>query len=69
MQVLVPSAKFQEVIDKIVYVLGRKKSVLKEIQSLIGSVNFCYRSNVAGRPFLRRLSNSICGLSKPFHHI
>ena len=39
------------------------------MQSLIGSLNFCCRAIVPGRPFCRRLINATCGLTKPFHHI
>jgi hypothetical protein len=49
--------------------LAKPKTTLKKMQSLIGVLNFCCRAIAVGRPFCRRLINSICGLSKPHHHI
>ena len=69
MQVRIPDNKVQEVVQKIDEVLSNKKTTLKKMQSLIGSLNFCCRAIVIGRPFIRRLIDSICGLTKPFHHI
>lgn len=69
MVVRIPLEKIQEVVMKIKCVLSQKKSTLKAIQSLIGSLNFCCRAIIIGRPFSRRLINSICGLVKPYHHI
>ena len=39
------------------------------MQSLIGSLHFACRVIPPGRPFCRRLINSICGLKKPHHHV
>ena len=39
------------------------------MQSVTGSLQFACRAIVPGRPFCRRLINSICGLTKPHHHI
>lgn len=69
MTVRIPKDKMDEVVGKIRIILSKKRSTLKEMQSLIGSLNFCCRAIVAGRPFCRRLINSICGLTKPFHHL
>lgn len=69
MTVKIPLEKIQEVVIKIKDILSHQKSTLKKVQSLIGSLNFCCRAIVIGRPFSRRLINSICGLSKPHYHI
>jgi len=69
MSVRIPQNKIDEVILKIHSVLSKNKSTLKEMQSLIGSLNFCCRAIPLGRPYCRRLLDSICGLSKPYHHI
>ena len=69
MVVRIPVDKIKEVIAKIQAIVGKDKAKVKEIQSLIGSLNFCCRAIVAGRPFCRRLINSICGLTKPFHYV
>lgn len=69
MTVKVPGVKIQEVVLKIEEILSHKKTTLKKMQSLIGVLNFCCRAIPMGRPFSRRLIDSICGLTKPFHRI
>ncbi|XP_053390337.1 uncharacterized protein LOC123546117 [Mercenaria mercenaria] len=69
MVVRIPITKILEVVQKIKDILAQPKSTLKKVQSLIGSLNFCCRAIIAGRPFIRRLINSICGLTKPYHHV
>jgi len=69
MTVKIPYEKIQQVIEKIYTMLSKEKTTLKAMQSLIGSLNFCCRAIPMGRPFCRRLINSICGLTKPYHHI
>ena len=54
---------------KIDEILLRAKCTLKQMQSLIGSLNFACRAIIPGRPFCRRLINSTCGLTKPHHHL
>ncbi len=65
----IPITKVGEIIEKIEQILSKKKVVLREMQSLIGTLNFACRAILPGRPFCRRLINSICGLSKPHHHL
>jgi len=62
MVVRIPKDKMQEVVDKIKLILSQKKTTLKAMQSLIGSLNFCCRAIVVGRPFCRRLINATCGI-------
>lgn len=69
MVVRIPLEKINEVITKIQNLLSKKKARVKEIQSLVGSLNFCCRAIATGRPFCRRLINTICGLDKPFHFV
>lgn len=69
MEVRIPLHKIQEIIDRIDNFLQREKVTLREMQSLIGVLNFACRAVVPGRPFCRRLINAICGLKKPFHHL
>jgi hypothetical protein len=69
MEVRLPKTKIAEVIIKIQFLLGKKKATLKCLQSLIGSLNFCCRAVVVGRPFCRRLINATCGRLKPHHHV
>lgn len=49
--------------------LSKKKCTLKELQSLIGLLNFACSVVLPGRPFLRRLINLTIGVKQPFHHI
>ena len=48
----------------------KKRSVtLRELQSLIGLLNFCCSVVIPGRAFLRRLIDLTSGLTRPYHHI
>ena len=69
MQARIPMAKIHELTEKISHILSKTKERLRDIQSLIGSLNFCCRAIPAGRPFCRRLINATCGLTKPFLRI
>ena len=69
MVVRIPFAKVSEITECINTILSQEKVTLKAMQSLIGVLNFACRAIVPGRPFCRRLINSICGLTKPYHHL
>jgi hypothetical protein len=69
MLVRIPGEKIQEVVEKILATLTKKSVKLKNIQSLIGSLNFCCRAIVVGRPFCRRLIDATCGVKRSYHHI
>lgn len=45
------------------------KKFLRELQSLIGYLNFCCSVITCGKAFLRRLINLTIGIRKPFHHV
>ena len=45
--------------------LGHNKMTLREIQSLIGVLNFACRVVKPGRAFLRRLINTTLGIKTP----
>ena len=48
----------------------RKRSVtLRELQSLIGLLNFCCSVVIPGRAFLPRLIDLTTGLTSPYYHI
>ena len=68
-EIRLPIRKLQEIMQRIDNFLHREKVTLCEMQSLIGVLNFACRAIVPGRPFCRRLINSICGLTKPHHHL
>lgn len=69
MVIRIPLIKIREVIQKIEFLLSKKSVTLKEMQSVIGSLNFCCRAIVVGRPFCRRLINSTCGIKRSYHHV
>ena len=49
---------------------AQKRSVtLRELQSLIGLLNFCCSVVTPGRAFLRRLIDLTAGVTRPHHHI
>ena len=70
MQVRIPVVKIQVMVTQIEEILKHKRSItLKELQSLLGSLNFMCRAIVPGRPFCRRLINATCGIQCSHHHI
>lgn len=69
MLVKFPSDKIAELRDKLRTMLSKRKATLKEMQSLIGSLNFACRAIKPGRAFCRRLIDSTCHVSKPHHFI
>ena len=70
MVMTIPLEKIRDIVENIDNLLSKeKKNTLKKMQSVTGSLQFACRAIVPGRPFCRRLINSICGLTKPHHHI
>ncbi|XP_061194309.1 uncharacterized protein LOC133202483 [Saccostrea echinata] len=51
------------------YFLKAKKASLREMQSLIGLLNFACKVVASGRAFCRRLINSTIGITKQHHRI
>jgi len=47
----------------------KKTCTLKELQSLIGTLNFACKVILPGRPFLQRMMELTRKVSKPHHHI
>jgi hypothetical protein len=66
--VTIPGGKVDEIILKIQTMLNQSKVTLKQLQSLIGSLNFACRAVAPGRAFLRRLIGITIPLNAP-HHI
>ena len=69
MVVRIPMPKIKEITQKTEDLLAHAKCTLKQMQSLIGSLNFACRAITPGRPFCRRLINATCGLTKQHHHL
>ena len=68
-EVRVPQRKVVALREKIQACLERRKLTLKEIQSLIGSLNFVCRAIAPGRAFTRRLISLTRGIKKPHHRV
>ncbi len=69
MQVRIPIEKVNEIVQLIHTFLSKKSVTLREMQSLLGSLNFMCRAIVPGRPFCRRLIDVTCGIKCPHYHI
>ena len=63
-----PQDKLDKIRCLLVTLSRRKKTTLKEIQSIVGLLNFACRVIVPGRAFLRRLINLTIGVQSS-HHI
>ena len=68
-EVRVPGDKINALRSKIQSFWGRNKLSLKEIQSLVGSLNFVCRAIAPGRALIRRLIGLTRGLRKPHHKV
>ena len=64
-----PQEKISKCVETISIFLSRNKVTLKEIQSLIGLLNFACSVIVPGRAFLRRLIDLTRGITKAHHFI
>ena len=69
MEARLPSDKLTKCRDSIQHFLRRKKITLRELQSLIGLLNFTCSVIVPGRTFLRRLINLTVGVKRPRYFI
>ena len=71
MLVKIPVDKLQNLRSSIDALLHRqgKKITLRELQSMIGKLNFACRAVLPGRAFCRRLIDATCGVNKPYHRI
>lgn len=64
-----PDDKLQKCHTLLTSFYSRRKVTLKELQSLIGLLNFTCSVVLPGRAFLRRLIDLTIGLQRPHHHI
>ena len=67
--VRVPKDKHQALMERVKTALGQRKISLKQLQSIIGSLNFVCKAVTPGRCFLRRLIDLTLGVKKPHHRI
>ena len=69
MEARLPEEKLGKYVTLIYEFLKRKKVALKEMQSLIGLLNFTCSVVIPGRTFLRRMINFTVGVNRPTHLI
>ena len=69
MEARLPEEKLDKCLSQLSYFCSRKSATLKELQSLIGLLNFACCVVVPGRAFLRRLIDLTRGVRKPTHHV
>ena len=67
MRITLPQDKVNVLLSKINNILTKKKVSKNELESLVGSLNFCTKAIPAGRAFNRRMYTLISILKKPFH--
>ena len=68
MEARLPDDKLAKCRQLLTVFLARRSVCLKELQSLIGLLNFTCLVVVPGRAFLRRLIDLTKGVRKPHHH-
>ena len=69
MEARLPEEKLQKCRNLLTDFLSRRSVCLKELQSLVGLLNFTCLVVVPGRAFLRRLIDLTKGITKPHYHI
>ena len=69
MEARLPRDKLDDALNLVTRFARRKKVTLRELQSLIGTLNFACKVIVPGRPFLRRLIDLTIGINRPNFHI
>ena len=69
MQARLDQEKLNKCISQITLALNKKKIKLRDLQSLIGLLNFCCCVLRPGRAFLRRLIDLTIGISRPHHYL
>ena len=65
MQARLPQDKLEAAITLVRAFSRRRKVTLRELQSLIGTLNFACKVVVPESPFLRRLIDLTMGIAKP----
>lgn len=69
MVIRIPNEKII-VLENLLQVMLRKtKTTLRELQSLVGTLNFCAKAIPSARAFNRRFCDAMCGIKHPGHFI
>ena len=67
-EIRLPEDKLVTLRTEVQKLITQRSATLRQLQSLIGMLNFSCQVVPPGRTFLRRLINLTIGLKKPFHH-
>ena len=67
--VKIPIEKVRQLQALLLNCLRKKKVTLKEIQALVGALNFFSRAVPSARAFNRRFYDATCGVKQPHHFI
>ena len=69
MEIRIPEEKVRVMHAQVELILGARKVTLRELQVLLGRLNFACRAVVPGRPFCRRLIDATKGVKRQHHRI
>lgn len=69
MELRLPSDKLNELKQTLEFFIQTEKVTLRQLQSLIGMLNFACQAVVPGRAFCRRLIDATCNIQKPHYRI
>ena len=69
MEARLPPDKVSRILEALSSFQHRKSCTLKELQSLIGTLNFACKVVPPGRPFLQRMIELTRNVKQPHHHI
>ncbi|XP_045174585.2 uncharacterized protein LOC123535891 [Mercenaria mercenaria] len=69
MEARLPKDKLVKLHHLLVFYKSRRKIKLRDLQSLLGLLNFCCKVVLPGRAFLKRLIDLTKGVCKPHHRI
>ena len=64
-----PPDKLSSYHDKLTALMGKRKTTLQDMQSVVGCLQFATSVILPGKAFVRRLVNTTLGVKKPFHFV
>ena len=69
MVIRIPQDKLTEVKEKLELTIKKRKITLRDLQSFVGSLNFCAKAIPSVRAFNKRFCDAMCGIQRPNHFI
>lgn len=69
MKARLPDKKLEKLRELLYKYSRRRKIKLRDLQSVLGLLNFCCNVVLPGRTFLRRLTDLTCKVTKLHHYI